>query len=394
MKAESDAGSAAIIEFTQRPPSSSRCARTERPQTDLTGPRHAPEDIAFSQTVLDWYHAHGRNNLPWQLERTPYRVWVSEIMLQQTQVSTVIPYFERFVARFPDVAALAQGHLDEVLALWAGLGYYARARNLHRAARIVTAQFAGCIPKTVAALSQLPGIGRSTAGAIVSLGHDQPAPILDGNVKRVLCRYQGIEGWPGTPPVNRELWSLSERLTPRHDTSRYNQAMMDLGATVCTPRNPNCTACPLSGGCLARISGRTEQLPAKKTGRRIPTRRSFALLLQSQQGHLYLERRPPTGIWGGLWCLPLIDQREEIECWAAGRGFLLSSVEELPPRRHTFTHFHLDYIPLLTRADQKTFGIGDPDQMLWHPLGKCCTLGLPAPIRVLLDDLGYFKPSE
>lgn len=349
---------------------------------------------ALGQAVLEWYHQHGRKDLPWQIDRTPYRVWVSEIMLQQTQVATVIPFFDRFIARFPDVRTLAEAPVDEVLALWAGLGYYARARNLHRAAREIAERLDSRIPADVAALAALPGIGRSTAGAIVSLGHGRLAPLLDGNVKRVLCRHFGVEGWPGSPSVSRVLWSLSERLTPAVQTSEYNQAMMDLGAMVCTPRNPACPACPLAVSCDARLTFRTAALPAARPRRDIPIRRAYLLLLDCEQRQLYLERRPPSGIWGGLWCPPVFEHRQEIDDWTLQRGITPLAVEPLPVRQHTFSHFRLDYTPVRVRTKQIPLRLGEPGHGLWHAPERRCGLGLPAPIRKLLHELGYFHESE
>ncbi len=360
----------------------------------MTEQTQPPERAAFQQAVLDWYQRHGRKDLPWQLERSPYRVWISEIMLQQTQVAAVIPYFERFVSTFPDIETLASAELDEVLLAWAGLGYYARARHLHHAAQIVERRFEGELPTDRDALMSLPGIGRSTAGAIISLGHRQTAAILDGNVKRVLCRYWKIEGWPGSPAVSRALWSLSERLTPGDDAGSYNQAMMDLGAMVCTPRNPACGQCPITNGCRARIAGNVLELPERKPQRTVPVRRAMALVLCDPSRNVYLERRPPIGIWGGLWCLPMIEQHTELDDWAANRGMRPSSIEPLPPRRHTFSHFHLDYVPLRIQIDRSQERISEPAQAIWQPPGNGCKLGLPTPIRALLAELGYFDTPE
>jgi A/G-specific adenine glycosylase len=350
----------------------------------------AADQATLQRDLLAWYRGHGRKDLPWQTSRTPYRVWVSEIMLQQTQVATVIPYFHRFVARFPDVGQLAAGTLDEIISLWAGLGYYARARNLHRAARVVCAQFGGEIPSDLDALMSLPGVGRSTAGAIRSLGYGLPAAILDGNVKRVFCRHFGIEGWPGVSAVNRELWRLSEKLLPSDVPDQHNQALMDLGATVCTPRDPQCPSCPWQTGCRARIDDRTAALPSPKPARRLPARHQIALLLIDGEERVYLERRPPTGIWGGLWCLPLFEHRPALEEWADHRGIRYTSVEHFPTRRHTFSHFHLDYDPLRIRVQSRPDGIADAASHVWLARGHERPPGLPAPVRKLLGELGYF----
>jgi len=339
----------------------------------------------FRTALLDWFDRHGRKHLPWQTARDPYRVWISEIMLQQTQVATVIPYFERFMARFPDVAALAAGSVDEVVALWAGLGYYARARNLHRAARIVVAQHGGRFPASVDALKALPGIGRSTAGAILSLGSGLPAPILDGNVKRVLCRYAGLAGWPGAPQVERELWRLSEALTPEFRVADHNQAMMDLGATVCAKRGPACGVCPLRGGCAALRLGLTDAIPTPRPKLAQPVRECHMLVLRDGSGAVYLEKRPPTGIWGGLRSLPEFDGLDALLGWCAERGIDTCRLERLPRRRHTFTHFRLDFVPVLIRAEGFAPWVAEDAGPGWF--GPDAAVGLPAPIAQLLRDI-------
>ena len=258
----------------------------------------------FGRRVLDWFDAHGRKYLPWKENLTPYRVWVSEIMLQQTQVATAIPYYERFVARFPDLTALADAGLDEVLGLWAGLGYYARARHLHRAARIARDRHGGELPLDSATLRSLPGIGRSTAGAILALAAGQRQPILDGNVKRLLARFAAVEGWPGQARVLAALWELADRYTPAARVADYTQAIMDLGALVCTPRRPRCDRCPLAAGCAAHAQGRQSAYPAPKPRRDSPVRATRMLLLCGLEGEVLLERRPPAGVWGGCGVFP------------------------------------------------------------------------------------------
>ncbi|MGD8746674.1 MAG: A/G-specific adenine glycosylase, partial [Gammaproteobacteria bacterium] len=255
----------------------------------------------FARRVLDWFEVSGRHDLPWQIDPSPYRVWVSEIMLQQTQVATVIPYFERFIARFPAIRELADADLDEVLHLWSGLGYYARARNMHRAARTVCEHHGGRFPEAFDEVAALPGIGRSTAGAILALSLGQRHPILDGNVKRVLCRHEGLEGWPGRPAVEKALWEISDRLTPDDGVAEYTQAMMDLGATICRRGRPDCDRCPVSGDCVARSQGRQQELPTPRPRRERPLRRTHMLLISDPDGRVLLERREPSGIWGGLW---------------------------------------------------------------------------------------------
>lgn len=337
----------------------------------------------FRTAVLDWFDRHGRKHLPWQTPRDPYRVWISEIMLQQTQVATVIPYFERFMARFPTVQDLAAAALDEVIALWAGLGYYARARNLHRAARQIIEQHSGAFPAELELLQALPGVGRSTAGAMLSLGLQRRAAILDGNVKRVLCRYAGITGWPGAGPVERELWTLSEAHTPEFRVADYNQAMMDLGATVCAKRDPACGACPLQSGCVAFRQGLTDRIPAAKPKQIQPVRECLMLVLYNSQGEVYLEKRPPQGIWGGLRSLPEFADETELLGWCASRGIAAARLERLAVRRHTFSHYHLDFTPVVVRTATVIGGIAEGAG--WFPPTRA--EGLPAPVLRLLRDL-------
>jgi len=258
----------------------------------------------FAKRIIDWADQHGRHDLPWQKTPDRYRVWISEIMLQQTQVKTVIPYYERFMRSFPNVLILATSPEDFVLEHWSGLGYYARARNLHKAAEIIALEHKGELPDTLDALMALPGIGRSTAGAILSLADNQPTAILDGNVKRVLARYAGIDGYPGKSAVLKELWALTESLTPVKNTARYNQAMMDMGATLCTRSRPGCGQCPLSSACVAYREGKPENYPGKKPRKVLPVKHVAMMILRNKNGQVLLEQRPPSGIWGGLWSLP------------------------------------------------------------------------------------------
>jgi len=339
----------------------------------------------FSAAVLAWFDQYGRKQLPWQTDRTPYRVWISEIMLQQTQVVTVIPYFERFMACFPEVAALADAALDAVIAHWAGLGYYARARNLHRAARIVVDRHRGNLPVTVEELTALPGIGRSTAGAILSLGSGIRAPILDGNVKRVLCRYRGIEGWPGDSGTLAALWRLSDDLTPAARVADYNQAMMDLGATVCIKRKPDCSSCPIGLKCMAVRAGRVDAIPAPKPRRALPVRQCFMLALKDERGAFYLEKRPAVGIWGGLWSLPEFDSEDDVYAWLVKRHIDCSELERLPRRRHTFSHYRLDFVPLVACIKSEHGGVGESSPWRWSMPDEA--IGLPAPVLKLMEDL-------
>lgn len=340
----------------------------------------------FADAVLAWYHQHGRKDLPWQHPRTPYRVWVSEIMLQQTQVTTVIGYFERFMATFPDVQTLAAASSDQVLHLWTGLGYYARARNLHKAARQLVAEHDGQFPATVEAVSELPGIGRSTAGAILAQSRGLRAPILDGNVKRVLTRYHAIAGWPGKKAVEQQLWQRAEQHTPHTRLADYTQAIMDLGATLCTRRRPNCPACPIKEGCQAHAAGNPEAYPSRKPATEKPTRQTRMLILQDHDGQVWLEPRPPTGIWGGLWCFPQIAADDDPQAALGARGLRLRRQEALSPFRHTFSHFHLDIEPLLIQVDRTGASVQDTGGC-WVPPASPGELGLAAPVKKLLDTL-------
>ncbi|AOV15709.1 A/G-specific adenine glycosylase [Acidihalobacter aeolianus] len=339
----------------------------------------------FSERVLAWWRRHGRKDLPWQREPTPYRVWVSEIMLQQTQVGTVVGYFDRFMARFPDLEALATAPVDEVLGLWSGLGYYARARNLHRAAQEAHVLHGG-LPADLEALAALPGIGRSTAGAILALGHGRPASILDGNVKRVLARHAGIDGWPGETAVLHRLWALAEERTPEHEAGPYAQAMMDLGATLCTRANPCCGDCPVAADCVAQREGRQRELPAPKPRKTTPERETWMLLLYDAAGAVLLERRPPSGIWGGLWSLPEAASADEADARArelAGRT--PATWQALPPFRHAFTHFRLRIHPLAGRLHgPAAVGVKDTAQV-WYKPGQPPPGGIPAPVASLLE---------
>ena len=340
--------------------------------------------------LLAWYDLHGRHDLPWQRARSAYSVWVSEIMLQQTQVGTVIPYYERFMRRFPTVAALAEADLDAVLEHWAGLGYYARARNLWHAARIVVEHHAGEIPRDVDALTALPGIGRSTAGAIVAQAFGERQPILDGNVKRVLARYYAVDGWPGTPAVANALWALAEHNTPHERVADYTQAIMDLGATLCTRARPACTVCPLAAGCLAAARGTQQRHPAPRPRRERPRRRVTALLVQSPDGAVLLERRPASGIWGGLFSLPELSAEQSAAEWtAAALGARVAVEQALPVVEHAFTHFDLELAPRLVRLAAPPSRIADAgrDDRVWHVPGTRLAGGLPAPVAALLATL-------
>ncbi|MEX1199108.1 MAG: A/G-specific adenine glycosylase [Pseudohongiellaceae bacterium] len=348
----------------------------------------------FAKRMLAWHARHGRHDLPWQQSPDPYRVWISEIMLQQTRVSTVIPYYQRFLSRFPTVTDLAAATEDEILHLWTGLGYYARARNLHRAAREITDTHGGRFPDSIESLEKLPGIGRSTAGAILSLGHGIPAPILDGNVKRVLARCFAVSGWPGRTAVARELWRLSEELTP--DDRRagdYNQAMMDLGATVCTRSRPDCEHCPLAGQCIARREATIEYFPGRKPARTLPRRQACMVMITDDHGRVLLRKRPSPGIWGGLWSFPECDTPGEALPLAdslPGAAPVHSRTTRTPEPwtalRHIFSHYHLDITPVRISA-RAVETVAESDDTLWYPLDHSIPVGLAAPVRRLLDRL-------
>ncbi len=342
----------------------------------------------FAARVLAWFDRHGRRDLPWQQDPTPYRVWVSEIMLQQTQVATVVPYFERFVRRFPAVRDLADAPLDEVLHLWSGLGYYARARNLHRAARRVCEIHEGVFPDDLAALQALPGVGRSTAAAVVSLASGRRAAILDGNVKRVLARHFAVAGWPGSSAVLRRLWDLAETLTPSHRVAHYTQAMMDLGATVCTRSRPACGACPLVETCLAHRQGREQDYPGKRPQKSLPQRAVRMLLVRDPAGAVLLERRPPSGVWGGLWCLPEIAARADPLGWCSDTLQLPAERgRTLPVRRHSFSHFHLDIEPVELLLKRPGCAVLEGDTRLWYNPRLPENVGLAAPVARLLREI-------
>jgi A/G-specific adenine glycosylase len=340
----------------------------------------------FAARLLAWFEVSGRHDLPWQHPRTPYRVWLSEVMLQQTQVQVVVPYFERFVTVLPDVASLAAAPLDDVLALWSGLGYYARARNLHAAAKCCVEVHGGDLPRDLDALVALPGIGRSTAGAILAQAWGDRFPILDGNVKRVLARVHGIEGWPGTPAVEKLLWALAARHLPQTRLADYVQAQMDFGATLCTRHDPACVLCPLQHRCVALNEGRVAELPTPKPGKPLPEREAIMLWAEDRAGNVLLQRRPPTGIWASLWSLPESADRESARHWfdthLAGD---YDTASPLAAVAHGFTHYRLQIQPLRWRDVALRTQVADNDDLRWVPRDAMHTLGIPAPIRKLLQ---------
>jgi A/G-specific adenine glycosylase len=343
----------------------------------------------FSPKLKRWFALHGRHDLPWQQDRTPYRVWVSEVMLQQTQVVTVIPYYQRFMARFPDVQSLAATPLDEVLHLWTGLGYYARARNLHACAQVVVAQFSGEFPTSLEGMISLPGIGRSTAGAILSIASGLRYPILDGNVKRVLSRVFGIAGDPSSSAVLDSLWALADACTAEFEVGAYTQAIMDLGATLCTRARPACTLCPMNLDCVAAREGRQAELPHKKQKRHRPSREATLLIAQigaESSTAVFVERRPVAGLWGGLWSPPQFEDEAAAIRWCAREvGEPESESQLMTPIEHAFTHFDLRLKPLRVRCRPHE-GIKDGEQ-LWYRLESPPKIGLPQPIKQLFERL-------
>ena len=337
----------------------------------------------FSTAVLEWFDRHGRHDLPWQQDINPYRVWVSEIMLQQTQVSTVLNYFDRFMASLPTVQALAEAPEDEVLHLWTGLGYYTRARNLQKTAKIVVEQYGGEFPRDVEKLTELPGIGLSTAGAIASISMGLRAPILDGNVKRVLARYTAQEGYPGEPKVARQLWANAERYTPHTRVNNYTQAMMDLGATLCTRTKPSCLLCPLEKGCQAHMLGLEIRYPVPKPKKAVPLKHTLMPLLINRAGAILLYRRPSSGLWGGLWSLPELDRYEDIEHLTSQHALAMAAPRALEPLTHTFSHFQLAIAPWLVPVEESALHVAEAD-WLWYNLATPPRLGLAAPVKKLL----------
>jgi len=339
----------------------------------------------FSARVLDWYDAHGRKDLPWQVADA-YSIWVSEIMLQQTQVVTVIPYYERFMRSFPGVHALASAQLDEVLQHWSGLGYYARARNLHNAAITIRDEFDGRFPQRFDDVVALPGIGRSTAGAILALAFEQRRPILDGNAKRVLARHGTIAGWPGKSAVADELWQAAELHTPEQRVGHYTQAIMDLGATLCTRSKPRCAECPLSDDCRALATNTIADYPGRKPKKNKPLRQTTMLLAVNDDA-LYLEKRPPAGIWGGLWSLPEV-AAHDVDAWCEQT---LSStgndMESWAKLRHSFSHFDLDIHPLVVRIADSSRKVTDGDAFTWYRLHESPPGGIAAPVQKLINTL-------
>jgi A/G-specific adenine glycosylase len=343
----------------------------------------------ISYFLLPWFDQFGRKDLPWQKNISPYRVWLSEIMLQQTQVATVIPYFEIFFSKFNSIELLAQSSLDEVFHLWTGLGYYARAKNLHKTAGIICSDFASFFPDDLMLLMTLPGIGRSTAGAILSIAFEKPTPILDGNVKRVLSRYYAISNLQNNKAVENTLWHLARANTPQKDCRNYTQAIMDLGATVCTRTKPNCTICPLMKNCIAYRENRTTELPmTKKRAHRLPVKQTRVLIICNDKEQVLLEKRPLTGIWGGLWSFPECPMEENVAIFCLTRfKFKVSLSHEGTKFRHTFSHFHLDIFPIYLMINHHQCRVEDDEEKGWWQQNQLPAIGLAAPIKKLLLSL-------
>lgn len=340
----------------------------------------------FAAKVMAWQKRYGRHDLPWQGTRDPYAIWLAEVMLQQTQVATVIPYYLRFLARYPDAAALAAAALDDVLRLWSGLGYYSRARNLHRAAQAIAREHAGRFPRRLDEVAALPGVGRSTAAAICVFAFGKRHAILDGNVKRVLARYRGIKGYGGDPKVADRLWREAQRLLPRRNVETYTQGLMDLGAGVCVRGTPRCAVCPVHRACIAHQRGWTGKLPAPRPHKRLPHKRATMLVL-ARAGEVLLEKRPPSGIWGGLWCLPEFRPGIDVEAHCLKRfGVHVIEVEALPRIAHGFTHFKLDIRPLRLRVSALAPEAPEPG-VIWLPLEEARSAAIPAPVRRILAAL-------
>ncbi len=344
--------------------------------------------VEFSDTILRWFEQHGRHDLPWQQDKSAYSTWISEIMLQQTQVITVIPYYQRFIEKFPDVFSLASADIDEVLHLWTGLGYYARARNLHKAANQLVDQYQGVFPLSVIELETLSGIGRSTAGAILSISSNQRAAILDGNVKRVLARFYAVEGWAGKADIAKQLWQHAEHNTPYNRAGHYTQAMMDMGATVCTRSKPKCDSCPIVSACAAKALDRVKDFPYSKPKKAIPVRQTLMLIIENNAGEKLLYQRPPTGLWGGLWSLPQIADLRDAKT-ELGLQVDINSARYLEPLRHTFSHFHLDITPVkIQLADSTAMAqatqIMESSPTLWYNPNQPVNVGLAAPVKKLL----------
>ncbi len=355
--------------------------------------RKGAREALFSSRLIEWQKRHGRHDLPWQGTRDPYRIWLSEMMLQQTQVATVIPYYERFVACFPNIAMLAAANEDDLLTQWSGLGYYARARNLHRAARRIMAEFGGVFPSDFALIGSLPGIGRTTAAAISVFAFGDSRAILDGNVKRVLCRVFGIEGSPSERSVEDQLWRKAESLLPEHEVAAYTQALMDLGAMICARSRPRCNPCPLNTICVAFNSDRTSELPSPKARSKLREKQTQWLVLLSR-GQVLLEKRPSTGVWGSLWCFPELPMHADAQSFCLRHyGETIASHENLPPFSHAFTHFKLLVAPSVLELKKRGVRAQEPGRM-WLDIAGATRAAVPTPVRRILQTLVERNQSQ
>jgi A/G-specific adenine glycosylase len=339
----------------------------------------------FQQSVVSWFRLNARDLL-WRKTSDPYRIWISEVMLQQTQVTTVIPYFQRFITAFPTIIDLANAHPDQVLHLWSGLGYYARGRNLHKAAQMIRDQFNGEFPTVFEDIIKLPGVGRSTAGAIVSIAFNQRYAILDGNVKRVLSRFEGISGYPAETQVANTLWTTAEKYTPSQRTADYTQAIMDLGATVCIRNKPKCAICPLNSNCQAFLTHRIAEFPGKKPKKNLPIKQTTLLIIRDPDDNVLLEQRPPTGIWGGLWSFPELAE-DTPTTWCQRQGLNITTEQTWPSFRHTFSHYHLDITPVIVNIMSQPYKIMESGRFIWYNLNQPDARGLSAPVSKLLESL-------
>jgi A/G-specific adenine glycosylase len=347
----------------------------------------------FSQRIIDWQLQHGRHQLPWQNTHDPYAIWVSEIMLQQTQVSAVINYYQRFMQRFPTLLSLAEASQDEVLRYWSGLGYYSRARNLHDAAQKIVDEFGAEFPQQMSQVMSLPGIGRSTAAAICAFAFEQTQAILDGNVKRIFARYFLIQGWPGSPVVEKTMWQLAESLLPKHNIIAYTQGLMDLGATLCTRRQPRCGDCPLKQDCQALAQDQVHVLPHSKPKKTLPQKQTVMLIIQDGD-EVLLEKRPPSGIWGGLWSLPEMSSQEIASQVVQSRfGLFAQASEPLAEVMHSFTHFKLQIIPQPLQLESPACQMHAPN-LIWLPLAEAIGAAIPTPVRNILLHLSQSDETE
>jgi len=352
-------------------------------------------ELHFSQRINDWHQQHGRKTLPWQIDKSLYKTWVSEVMLQQTQVATVIPYFNKFMRSFPSISYLANAPIDEVLHHWTGLGYYARARNLHKAAQIIRDQFDGQFPEQFDDVIALPGIGRSTAGAVLSLTLNKHFSILDGNVKRVLTRHQKIEGWTGEKKVENRLWALADSVTPTKDTNIFNQAMMDMGAMICTRSKPKCDQCPVADDCLALADDCMTDYPTPKAKKKIPVKTAVMLVLKNKEGRIHLIQRPPVGIWGGLWCFPEFTDNEAALSHLIELGIDNYQTTQLATFRHTFSHYHFDISPILVDFTQQEFNqVMEQNDQLWYNLQQPQKIGLAAATKKIFTAVNKITHKE